>query len=145
VKRFPGPTHFLHVLFILPIAFQLASASPLSSSSGTPSVVNIKFPQGKSAVLWEGYVQQDVVFKVYLDKGKRLSVEGGGPFTMSLSTPSGRIISCLHPRPGDLGTVCRMLSTEPLPETGVYTVNVLYQMGGYADGRNVRTMLILDD
>lgn len=130
---------------MFPIAFQPAGASPRSSPIGPAPVVKIEFPQGKSAVLWEGYVQQDVVFKVYLEKGQRLSVEGGGPYTMSLSSPSGRIISCLHPLPGDRGTVCRMLSTVPLPETGVYTVNVLYRMGGYAYGRNVRTMLILDD
>ncbi len=61
----------------------------------------------------------------------------------AVTSPSGRVLNCeLVPYDKD---VCELLRSRILPETGVYTVHVLYRMGGYPSGREVSTLITVRD
>ena len=115
------------------VAFTSATVRPLSAQT------TISFPQGKSAAAWSGFVKQDMVFRVYGKQGQRIYIEGGDMYSYAVTSPTGRVLNCdLVPYDKE---VCELQRSRILPETGVYTVHVLYRMGGYPSGREVSTLI----
>ena len=115
------------------VAFTAATMCPLSAQT------TITFPQGKSAAAWSGFVKQDQVFRVYGKQGQRIYIEEGDMYSYAVTSPKGRVLNCdLVPYDKE---VCELQRSRILPETGVYTVHVLYRMGGYPSGREVSTLI----
>ena len=115
------------------IAFAPATMCPVSAQT------TILFPEGKTAAAWSGFVKHDQVFRVYGKQGQRIYIEGGDMYSYAVTSPTGRVLNCdMVPYDKD---VCELQRSRILPETGVYTVHVLYRMGGYPSGREVSTLI----
>lgn len=130
----------LRLLFlsvVTSVAYAAVSMCPARAQT------TITFPQGKTAAGWSGFVKQDHVFKVFGKQGQRIYVEGGDLYTYAITAPSGRVLNCdMVPYDKE---VCELQRSRLLPETGVYTVHVLYRMGGYPGGREVSTLITVRD
>jgi len=128
---------FIQLWFAILVTYTAATMSPAIAQT------TITFPQGKTAAAWSGFVKKDNVFKVYGKQGQRLYVEGGDLATYAVTSPSGRVLNC------DMVSydkeVCQLQRSRLLPETGVYTIHVLYRMGGYPTGRDVSTLITVRD
>jgi hypothetical protein len=119
------------------VAYAAVSLCPASAQT------TITFSQGKTAAGWSGFVKQDHVFRVFGKQGQRIYVEGGDLYSYAITSPSGRVLNCdMVPYDKE---VCELQRSRLLPETGVYTVHVLYRMGGYPSGREVSTLITVRD
>mgnify|MGYP001810972848 CR=1 FL=1 len=136
ISKSPALQFFL-LCVVTSVTYAAVSICPASAQT------TITFPQGKTAAGWSGFVKQDHVFKVFGKKGQRIYVEGGDLYTYAITAPSGRVLNCdMVPYDKE---VCELQRSRLLPETGVYTVHVLYRMGGYPGGREVSTLITVRD
>jgi len=126
---------------LLWIATLVASAAAIICPASAQTTIT--FPAGKTAAAWSGFVKKDQVFRVYGKQGQRIYIEGGDIYSHAVTSPSGRVLNCdLVPYDKE---VCELQRSRILPETGVYTVHVLYRMGGYPSGREVSTLITVRD
>lgn len=136
ISKNPALQFFL-LCVVTSVIYIAGSICPASAQT------TITFPQGKTAAGWSGFVKQDHVFKVFGKQGQRIYVEGGDLYTYAITAPSGRVLNCdMVPYDKE---VCELQRSRLLPETGVYTVHVLYRMGGYPGGREVSTLITVRD
>ena len=136
ISKNPALQFFL-LCVVTSVTYVAVSICPASAQT------TITFPQGKTAAGWSGFVKQDHVFKVFGKQGQRIYVEGGDLYTYAITAPSGRVLNCdMVPYDKE---VCELQRSRLLPETGVYTVHVLYRMGGYPGGREVSTLITVRD
>lgn len=128
---------FIQLWFTTLVSYTTATMSPAIAQT------TITFPQGKTAAAWSGFVKKDNVFKVYGRQGQSLYIEGGDLATYAVTSPSGRVLNC------DMVSydkeVCQLQRSRLLTETGVYTIHVIYRMGGFPTGRDVSTLIIVRD